>query len=251
MKTYLTGAVGKPQSTFVMIPTYNESENIAEVIGGILALRIPRLDIVVVDDSSPDGTAAVVKEIMKRRGNVRLLLRAKDRGRGYAGRDGFLYCLKEGADVIIEMDGDFSHHPRYIPLMLKEIQEYDLVLGSRMVKGGHDIGRSAVRRAITRMANFYITLMLGIKVRDCNSGFRCFRRELVESIHPETLQSQGPSIVQEVLFRAHLTHARIKEIPIDFVDRMKGKSKLGLRELFMGYMMVMKLKVRHFGGKPV
>lgn len=250
MKTNAAGAGDKPQSTFVMIPTYNERENIAEVVGGVLALRIPRLDIVVVDDSSPDGTAAVVREIMKRRGNVHLLLRAKDRGRGYAGRDGFLYCLKEGADIIIEMDGDFSHHPKYIPLMLKEIQGCDLVLGSRMVKGGHDIGRSVVRRAITRTANFYITLMLGIKVRDCNSGFRCFRRELLENIHPETLQSKGPSIVQEVLFRAHLAHARIKEIPIDFVDRVKGTSKLGLKQLIAGYLMVMKLKARHFRGKP-
>src|SRR3989338_11479447 len=224
MKTYLTGAVGKPQSTFVMIPTYNESENIAEVIGGILALRIPRLDIVVVDDSSPDGTAAVVKEIMKRRGNVHLLLRTKNRGRGYAGRDGFLYCLKEGADIIIEMDGDFSHHPKYIPVMLKEIKRHDMVLGSRMVKGGRDIGRGAIRRFITKWANFYITMMLGIKVKDCNSGYRCFTRSIMEKINPSSLESKGPSIVQEVLFKAHLKGARIKEIPINFINRTKGKS---------------------------
>ncbi len=235
--------------TFVMIPTYNERENIALVIGEILGLRIANLDIVVVDDNSPDGTSKIVGEIMKKRGNVHLLLREKDRGRGYAGRDGFLYCLKSGADAVIEMDADMSHDPKYIPLMLEEIKSYDLVLGSRMVKGGHDIGRSAARRAITRIANSYITFMLGIKVRDCNSGFRCFRRELLEKIRPETLESQGPSIVQEVLFRAHLAHARIKEIPIDFMNRVKGKSKLGLKQLIMGYTMVLKLKMKHlFGG---
>lgn len=233
--------------TYVMIPTYNESENIAALIGEILNLRIKNLHIVVVDDNSPDGTSAIVKDIAKK--NVHLLIRTKNRGRGLAGKEGMLYCLKNGADTVIEMDGDFSHHPRYIPQMLREIKKYDVVLGSRLVKGGHDIGRGIVRRIITKLANFYITIMLGIRVKDCNSGFRCFRSSLLKKIRIERLESKGPAIVQEILFKAHLAGARIKEIPIDFINRTKGKSKLGLRELAMGYWMVLRLKALHMAGR--
>ncbi len=235
--------------TFVMIPTYNERENIGALTLEILRLGIKGLEIVVVDDNSPDGTAGAVLEISKKRKNVHLLLRKGQRGRGLAGRDGFLYCLKKGADIIIEMDGDFSHHPKYIPQMLGEIGKYDIVLGSRLVEGGKDIGRGIVRKMITRGANLYITLMLGIYVKDCNSGFRCFRREILEKIRPERLESSGPSIVQEVLFKAHLKGAKIKEIPIEFVNRTKGESKLGLRQLAAGYTMVLQLKWKHMRGQ--
>ena len=238
-----------PMKTYVMVPTYNERENIATLIDGILSLGIRDLHIVVVDDDSPDGTSRIVKGISKSRKNVHLLLRTKNRGRGNAGRDGYLYCLAKGADVIIEMDADLSHDPKYIPVMLEEIKKYDMVLGSRMVKGGQDVGRGPLRRLITKGANFYITLMLGIPVKDCNSGYRCFRREILEKIDPNSLRSSGPAIVQEVLFRAHLRKARVKEIPIVFVDRAKGKSKLGVRELGAGYTAILKLKWEHLTGK--
>src|SRR3989338_11350382 len=112
--------------TFVMIPTYNEKENIKILIDKILKLRIKDLNVVVVDDNSPDGTADIVKDVFKKNKNVHLLLRKKDKGRGYAGRDGFIYCLKHGADVIVEMDADMSHNPKYIPSMLKELKNADL-----------------------------------------------------------------------------------------------------------------------------
>ena len=235
--------------TYVMIPTYNERENIEALIGEIQKLGIKNLHILVVDDNSPDGTALIVKKSAAKNKNVHLLLRMNNRGRGAAGREGFLYCLKNGADVVIEMDGDFSHHPKYIPQMLREIKAYDVVLGSRLVQGGHDIGRGVLRRTITKLANFYITVMLGIRVKDCNSGFRCFRRGILEKIGIEKLESKGPAIVQEMLFKAHLAGARIKEIPIDFINRTKGKSKLGLRELAMGYWMVLRFKVLHLTGR--
>ena len=142
------------------------------------------------------------------------MLRKKDRGRGSAGRDGFIYCLKNKADIIVEMDADFSHNPEYIPIMLKEIKNYDIILGSRQVNEGKDVGRSLLRRMITRLANLYIRVMLGLRVRDCNSGFRCFKSGILKKIEPEKLESKGPSIVQEVLFKAHLKKARIVEIPI-------------------------------------
>ena len=228
--------------TCVMIPTYNERENIGNLIDKILKLRIKNLRIVVADDNSPDGTWRIVRDISKKNKNVRLLLRKKDRGRGSAGRDGFIYCLNHDADVVVEMDADFSHDPKYIPLMLKELKTADLVLGSRRVEGSKEIGRIWLRKFVTFGANLYIRLMLGLKVRDCNSGFRCFRREVLEKINLEKLESKGPAIVQEVLFKAHLKGFKIKEIPITFVDRTKGRSKLGIPQLAAGYFMVLRLK---------
>jgi len=230
---------------FVMIPTYNEKENIADLINKILGLKIKNLHIVVVDDNSPDGTWRIAQKISKNKKNVHLLLRKTKRGRGYAGKDGFVYCLKHNADVIIEMDADLSHDPKYIPLMLKELDSADLVLGSRRVKGSNEIGRGIIRRAITYFANLYIRLLLGLKVKDCNSGYRCFKREVLEKISPEKLESKGPAIIQEVLFKAYLKGFKIKEIPITFVNRIKGSSKLGVKQLAIGYFMVLKLKMQH------
>lgn len=235
--------------TFVMIPTYNEKENIRELIRQIFNLKIKNLQIVVVDDNSPDGTWKIVKEISKKNKNVNLLLRKTDKGRGAAGRDGFIYCLKHGADIIVEMDADMSHEPKYIPKMIDELRNADMVLGSRRVEGAVEVGRSMFRRFITLGANLYTKLMLGIKVNDCNSGFRCFKRKVLQEINVEKIESKGPAIVQEVLFKAHLKGFKIKEIPITFVDRTKGKSKLGIPQLATGYLMVMKLKIRHLFGR--
>lgn len=229
--------------TFVMIPTYNESENIKNLINGILKLKIQNLHIVVADDNSPDGTWKIVEDLSKKNKNIHLLLRKSDKGRGAAGRDGFIYCLKNGADIVVEMDADMSHDPKYIPSLIKELKNADLVLGSRRVEGGNEIGRSRFRKFVTLGANLYIKLMLGLKARDCNSGFRCFKREVLEKINLQKLESKGPAIVQEVLFKAHLKGFRIKEIPITFVDRTKGKSKLGLPQLAQGYFMVLRLKI--------
>jgi dolichol-phosphate mannosyltransferase len=234
--------------TFIMIPTYNERENILNLTDRILNLKIKNLHIVVVDDDSPDGTSKIVQSIIKKEKNVHLLLRTKNKGRGAAGKDGFIYCLKNEADIIIEMDADMSHDPKYIPLMIKELKNADLVLGSRRLKGSNEIGRSWFRRFVTWGANLYISLILGIKVKDCNSGFRCFKRKVLESVNLKKLQSKGPAIVQEVLFKAHLKGFKIKEIPITFINRTKGKSKLGIKQLASGYFMILKLKIKHMFG---
>ena len=234
--------------TFVMIPTYNEKENIKDLIDRILKLKMKDLHIVVVDDNSPDGTADIVKKISKYKKNVHLLLRKKDKGRGAAGRDGFIYCLRHNADIVVEMDADLSHDPKYIPLLIDELKNADLILGSRRVEGGKEIGRSFIRKIVTYFANLYIRFMLGLKVKDCNSGFRCFNREVLEKINLERLESKGPAIVQEVLFKAHLKGFKIKEIPIKFVDRTKGKSKLGFAQLITGYFMVLKLRIQNLFG---
>lgn len=234
---------------FIMIPTYNESENISHLINRILSLKIKNLHIVVADDNSPDKTWKIVQEISKKNKNVHLLLRKADKGRGSAGRDGFIYCLKNNADVVVEMDADLSHDPKYIPELINGLKDADIVLGSRRLKGSREVGRGILRRLITLGANLYITLMLGIKVKDCNSGFRCFKRKVLEAINPEKLESKGPAIVQEVLFKAHLKGFKIKETPITFVNRTKGKSKLGIKQLVAGYFMVLRLKMQHLAGK--
>ena len=233
----------------VMIPTYNESQNIKNLIDEILRLKIKDLHIVVVDDNSPDKTWKIVKGISRKNKNVELLLRTKDKGRGSAGKAGFIYCIKKKADAIVEMDADFSHHPRYIPLMLKELKKSDVILGSRRVEGSRELGRSRFRKFVTLGANLYIRIMLRLKVKDCNSGFRCFKRKVLEEIKVDEIESKGPAIVQEVLFKAHLKGFKIKEIPIVFTDREKGTSKLGLKQLVAGYLMVMRLKFMHLSGK--
>ena len=234
---------------FIMIPTYNESENIAKLIDKILSLGIKDLHIVVADDNSPDGTWKIVDALSKKNKNVHLLLRKEDKGRGSAGRDGFIYCLKHGADIIVEMDADMSHNPKYIPELINGLKDADLVLGSRRLKGSREIGRGIIRRFVTFAANLYITMMLGIRVKDCNSGFRCFKRKVLEAINLEKLESKGPAIVQEVLFKAHLKGFKIKEIPITFVNRTKGHSKLGIKQLAAGYFMVLRLKMKHLAGR--
>jgi len=235
--------------TYVMIPTYNERENIKVLIEKILSLKIKGLHIMVVDDHSPDMTWKTVEDISKKNDKVHLLLRKTCRGRGSAGRDGFIYCLRNKADIVIEMDADFSHDPKYIPLMIKELKNADLILGSRRMAGSKEVGRGPLRRLITFFANLYIRLLLGLRVRDCNSGFRCFKRKVLEGIRPEKIESKGPAIVQEVLFKAHLKGFKIKEIPITFINRTKGRSKLGIKQLAAGYFMVLKLKTEHLLGR--
>jgi len=227
---------------FVMIPTYNEKENIRKLVGEILKLKIDDLHVVVVDDFSPDMTWRIVENICKREKNVHLLLRKENRGRGYAGKEGYRYCLDNGADVVIEMDADFSHDPKYIPKMLEKIKDFDIVLGSRFVKKAGEKGRSFARKMVTILANFYIRLMLGIKVKDCNSGFRCIRREVLKAINVDRIKAKGPDILQETLYKAHKKGFKIKEIPIIFVNRKLGTSKLGIKHLVRGYFRILKLR---------
>src|SRR3990167_9503485 len=150
--------------TYVMIPTYNERENIGNLIREILNLKIP--DLHVVDDNSPDGTSEIVKNLSKEHPEVELLLRTTERGRGSAGIAGFKYALEQGADCVVEMDADFSHHPKYIPSFLEAIQEADMVIGSRFVGGGKDVNRGIVRRVITSLAGVYVRLLLGLRIKD-------------------------------------------------------------------------------------
>lgn len=228
--------------TYVMIPTYNERENIGNLIQEIVNLKIQDLHIVVVDDNSPDGTSEVVTNLSKKHPEVELLLRTNERGRGSAGIAGFKYALEHGADSVIEMDADFSHHPKYIPHLLEALHDADMVIGSRFISGGKDVNRGIIRKAITILAGIYVRVLLGLKIKDVSSGYRCFKRKVLEAIELDSVVSTGPSIVSEVFYRAHLKGFSIKEIPIEFEDRTHGQTKLNYKILVKTLLMVLKFK---------
>lgn len=228
-------------NTFIMVPTYNEAGNIGGLIDAILK-SVPYAKILVVDDNSPDETSEIVKlKAKKYPKRVLLLLRKNKKGRGTAGVDGFKYALKKGAEVVIEMDCDFSHNPKYLPRMLKEISKHDVILGSRFVPGGVD-KRGFIRHFITTFGNFYIRIMLGLKIKDCTSGYRAFQSKVLKKINLDKLISTGPSIVQEILYKADIFGFDIKEVPIVFIDRREGTSKFNYKIMLQGILMVLVLK---------
>lgn len=230
--------------TIVTIPTYNEKRNIVVLIPEILKVH-PEIEILVIDDNSPDKTYEVVENICKENKKVHLLHRINKKGRGTAGIDGFKKALSLGADLIIEMDADFSHNPKYIPQMIEEAKEYDIVIGSRYIKGGGEKGRSWKRKLITKLANLYIRFVLKLPVLDCTSGFRVFRREVLEKIKLDNLISRGPSIVQEVLYKAYRSGFKIKEIPIIFEERKEGKSTFNLKIMLDGFFKVLLFRIKN------
>jgi dolichol-phosphate mannosyltransferase len=233
----------------VVVPTYNEAPNLEGLVAAVHR-ACPSLEILIVDDESPDGTGRVADALASRDSRVSVLHRKPPRGRGVAGRDGFVEALSRGPDAILEMDADFSHDPALLPRFLEELEKgADVVLGSRFVPGGSDVERSPIRRSITVLANAFTRLVLGLPAGDCNSGYRGFRAAAMRIIDPATLTSTGPSIVQEVLYRAHRARLRIVEIPLRFVERKEGRSKLVLGLLIQGYLMVLKLRAQDLFGK--
>jgi dolichol-phosphate mannosyltransferase len=229
-----------PLKAMVMIPTYQERDNIGRLLEALP--RRPDIEIVVVDDSSPDGTWRVVEERAKSDPRIRLLKRETDRGRGTAGRAGYLYCLTHGADLILEMDADFSHDPGTVEAIVDALKEHPVVLGSRFVKGGVD-ARPFSRKIITRLAGAYIRLFLGVRAKDPTSGFRGFQRRVMEAIAPERLEARDPFIVTEVLYRIRQKGFPIHEIPIRFEDRKKGETKLRSKILFKNLLNVLMLRL--------
>ncbi len=230
--------------TVIMIPTYNEAGSIASVISGLLALPGVECEILVVDDDSPDGTSGVVAHLAEQDRRVHLLTRRERRGRGYAGKDGFLWALDQGADIIGEMDGDGSHDPAGLPRLLDPIRqgEADVVIGSRFIPGGTVEGRQWFRDRISGLARAYIRRVLGITAADPTSGYRLFTRKALESIDTRSLAASDPFIVTEVLYRCYRKRLRITEVPILFRQRKRGVSKLNSVILIRYLPRVWKLK---------
>ncbi len=226
-----------------MLPTYNEAENIKPLIEEILSLR-DDMEVVVVDDNSPDGTWRIVKEMSESNQRVHLVHRVNEKGRGSAGIAGFLYAVENDADYIVEMDADFSHNPKYIPIFIEKIQDCDVVIGSRLIKGGGEVGRNFIRTIITTFANLYIRVMLGLKIKDCTSGYRCFKKEVLASIGLDKMDSNGPAIVQEVLYACKKKGFKMVEVPILFENRRFGKSTFNTKIMLQGLISVLKFRLR-------
>ena len=227
----------------VMVPTYNEAQNIDPLLAELLALEIDGLEVLVVDDDSPDGTAERVRAWGERDGRVRLLLRRDQRGRGSAGVDGFKAALERGAWAVVEMDADGSHAPAHLPQLIDALSRFDLVIGSRRVAGGSD-DRGLLRRLITAGANAYLRLILGLPVKDATSGFRAYRAEVLRAIDLESLDCNGPAILQQVLFRAHRLDFSVGEEPIRFVDRQAGRSTFSAAVAVSGLAVAIRLRLR-------
>lgn len=227
-----------------MIPTYNEALNIEKLLQEILK-QGPEIEAVVVDDDSPDGTAAIVEKMQKKDQRVHLVVRRKEKGRGTAGIVGFKYALTQQVDLIIEMDADFSHSPAYIPYFLSHMNDSDLLIGSRLVSGGGEQGRHFLRKWITRLANAYIRLVLGLPYRDCTSGYRIFRRQVLEAINLEDIISTGPSVVEEVLYKAYRYGFRIKEVPYILEERKAGESTFNWRIMVDTLFKMIKIRWRY------
>jgi len=230
--------------SLIIIPTYNEKDNVKNLIRKILEI-LPDIHILIVDDNSPDGTAGLVEELALRINNLHLIIRKDERGRGLAGIAGFKYAVENQFDYVIEMDADFSHNPKYIPLLLRQIETCDLAIASRMISGGGIIGRNFIRNIITRLANIYIRLILGINIKDATSGFRCFRRQILENISWDTVISRGPSIVEEVLYLVYRGGYKIKEVPIIFEERRQGKSKLNFKKILSTMFLILKIRKKY------
>lgn len=217
--------------TIVVIPTYNEANNIPPLAAALWALNLPDLSILVVDDASPDGTAEVVADMARANpGRIDVLRRPGKLGLGTAYKDGFRRAIDEGAQAIVQMDADFSHSPQYIPEMLRLLDNYDVVVGSRYVEGGRlDERWSFGRYLLSWWANsIYTRLILGTRQRDTTAGFKAWRRATLIGIGLERIHSNGYDFQVEMTYVAEKLGYRIKEIPIYFEDRRIGQSKMSM-----------------------
>jgi dolichol-phosphate mannosyltransferase len=229
-----------------MVPTYNEIKNIGALVK-LMRNDAPQVQVLVVDDSSPDGTYEKVRELSKKDKKLHLLLRDRSvKGRGWAGRDGFVKALSMGAQVVVEMDADLSHQPKYIKALVAPILagKADVVIGSRYMDGGKDMDRPFHRQLTSNFARYYLKLVLGLKPKDPTSGFRAFSKDALRRIRVKTLTARDPFTVSEILFRSTQAKLRIQETPIEFIDRTQGESKLGLSTLlkYLGRALVLRLK---------
>jgi len=217
---------GMPVRSLIVTPTYNERDNLEMLVAGVLEV-LPQAHVLVVDDASPDGTGALADEMAARDPRVHVLHRAGKQGLGTAYLAGFAWGLERDYEYLFEMDADLSHDPKYLPSFVEALDRgADLVIGSRNVPGGDVKGWGPVRRFISKGGSFYSRSILGLQVRDLTSGFKGFRREVLETIGLDRVQSEGYSFQIELTYRAILKGFRVVEIPIVFVDRRVGQSKM-------------------------
>ena len=215
--------------TLIVLPTFNEADNIVEVLQKLRAV-VPEASVLVVDDASPDGTADLVEEVAEQIGAISVMRRPAKSGLGSAYRDGFRRGLSVGYDVMVEMDSDLSHDPAALPLLLTAVADgAALALGSRYIPGGSIPDWSWYRRALSRWGNRYAAAVLGIDVKDATSGYRAYRAEALTNIDFHTVQADGYGFQVEMAYRVLASGGRIVEVPISFTDRVRGESKMSSR----------------------
>lgn len=229
----------------VVLPTYNESENIARLLTQLRQV-LPDSQLYVVDDNSPDGTGEIAERCAVELGGIEVLHRPGKQGLGSAYRHGFAYVISQDVDVVVSMDVDFSHDPLVIPAMLAAIESgSDAVIGSRYVSGGGTKNWPMHRRLLSRWGNLYTAAVLGVSVRDCTSGFRAYRASALAEIAPETTKAEGYAFLSELVVRLSRRGMKISEVPILFVDRENGTSKMSGRIIVESMLLVTRWGISH------
>ena len=244
-----------PPKVVVVLPTYNERENIPRIVPALFALEIPNLRVLVVDDNSPDGTGQIVEDLAHEsiyNGRLALLRRAKKQGLGPAYIEGFKYALALGADLVIQMDADLSHQPKYIPQLLEQARLFDIVIGSRYAAGGSvDAGWGPLRKLLSWWANrLYTPAILGLPIRDATGGFRIYQRDCLIGMDLNKVKANGYVFMVELAYVAHRLAYRIGEIPIHFPDRQHGASKMSSAIALEAALRVWQIRFRHRLLKP-
>lgn len=230
----------------VVIPTYNECDNIGSLVGEIAGLGIGTR-IIIVDDNSPDGTGQLADQLGREYEGIEVIHRPGKLGLGTAHIAGMKAALAGGAIHILTMDADFSHRPRYVPSLLSKLSEYDLVIGSRYVRGGGTVGCTPPRRALSRGANLLAHVVLGLSATDATAGFRGYHRKVLETLALDSILSDGYSFLIEILYRCQRQGWRIGEVPIVFENRQRGASKISRTEVWKALHTVLRLESERLG----
>lgn len=231
--------------SLIVIPTYNEIENLTPITDAVLGITPETVHVLVVDDGSPDGTGKMADELAKKNPRLHVLHRTQKQGLGPAYIAGFRWGFQNSFDQIVEMDADFSHHPRYLPTMLELLNKNDYVLGSRNVPGGGTVNWGILRKIISRGGSAYARMILGVPVRDFTGGFNGWNRKVLEGINLDTMESGGYSFQIELKYRAYRKGFRYVEFPIIFEDRRVGKSKMSSKIVLEALSMVPKLRFKN------
>jgi len=226
----------------IVIPTYNEVDNLRPLLQEIFA-QAPECDVLIVDDNSSDGTGKLADELQAESPAVKVIHRPGKLGLGTAYITGFKYALAHNYDAVFEMDADFSHDPRYLPDFLQAIEQAHVVIGSRYVRGGNTPGWSPLRRLISGSGNIFARMLLGIPVRDCTAGFRCYRTLVLQNIDLNSIQSEGYAFQVELTYQVLQEGFKIVEIPIVFMDRRIGKSKMSRKIIIEAFIYVLQTRL--------
>ncbi len=234
--------------TLIVIPTYNERENIAQLLPVVLRQQ-REVEVLVVDDGSPDGTASAVQEMMKEEPRIHILERPAKMGLGSAYVAGFKYALENGYERVFEMDADFSHNPAEIPVFLEKSQQFDLVIGSRYTNGVRVLNWPIKRLLLSYSANVWTRFMTGLPLHDATGGFKCYRRAVLEAINLDRIKSNGYAFQIEMSYKAWKKGFRLVEIPIVFLDRRTGSSKMSREIVREAFFMLWKLRFRSLFNK--